>query len=483
MQPNHRPHDLASALRLSLLLAMGLGAGACDGGKEEDSAGSPVPCASASPILDASGAPTGYERCGDGAVNRVEVRPVVPQAAGPACAGTEEDLSCTTDADCVERAHGYCVSGIQEMTYCGCVYTCEGDDDCAEGQACLPPGVIEGTNDWATCVAATCATNADCDSGQCGVSSYNDGCGYTQQLGCRTGDDTCRVADDCDDAGATCGIGYSETGTFDCQQQGCAIGRPLHAEALGPTRVAPTVPSRGWSRALPAALPTDPALRRALGQRWASVAALEHASVASFARATLQLLSFGAPPALLRDHQAAGLDEVAHAELAYGVASQLLGEPVGPGPLSLAGLSINMSLEDALWTLVVEGCVGETVGAAEARAAAEGVPEGPLRAALLTVAEDEARHAALAWRTLRWMLTIGGASLRERAIAAVEQGVAELSAGAPADADTGADAAGEAVAAAWGCLSAGARRALHQRIVAGVVRPCLAAVLQAPAAR
>jgi hypothetical protein len=142
-----------------------------------------------------------------------------------------------------------------------------------------------------------------------------------------------------------------------------------------------------------------------------------------------------------------------------------------------------MSLEDALWTLVVEGCVGETVGAAEARAAAEGVPEGPLRAALLTVAEDEARHAALAWRTLRWMLTIGGASLRERAIAAVGQGVAELSAGAPTDADTGADAAGEAVAAAWGCLSAGARRALHQRIVAGVVRPCLAAVLQAPAAR
>ncbi|MBT9554900.1 MAG: hypothetical protein IV100_02675, partial [Myxococcales bacterium] len=45
-------------------------------------------------------------------------------------------------------------------------------------------------------------------------------------------------------------------------------------------------------------IPT-PSQREVLVQRWLSVAALEHASVGSFARFTLQLLAVGAPPDLL----------------------------------------------------------------------------------------------------------------------------------------------------------------------------------------
>ena len=54
----------------------------------------------------------------------------------------------------------------------------------------------------------------------------------------------------------------------------------------------------------------DEETRLALGAWWAEIAALEHASVASFARFTLQLLSLGAPPELLADVGQASADEI-----------------------------------------------------------------------------------------------------------------------------------------------------------------------------
>ena len=62
-------------------------------------------------------------------------------------------------------------------------------------------------------------------------------------------------------------------------------------------------------------------LRDAVVKAWTTAARAEHASVASFARFTLQLLHLGAPADLVADAQQAALDEVRHARLCFGVAS------------------------------------------------------------------------------------------------------------------------------------------------------------------
>ncbi len=59
--------------------------------------------------------------------------------------------------------------------------------------------------------------------------------------------------------------------------------------------------------------------RRALAEDWGRAAATEHASVGSFARFTLDLMRFDAPPDLVESAQRAGLDEIHHARLCFGL--------------------------------------------------------------------------------------------------------------------------------------------------------------------
>ena len=62
------------------------------------------------------------------------------------------------------------------------------------------------------------------------------------------------------------------------------------------------------------------------GHRWLEQAEGEHASVASFAKNSLHLLSAEAPSDLLLLSQRASLDEIRHAEVCYRFASQFLGD-------------------------------------------------------------------------------------------------------------------------------------------------------------
>ena len=71
---------------------------------------------------------------------------------------------------------------------------------------------------------------------------------------------------------------------------------------------------------------------------------MEHAAVAAFARLAMQLISFGAPSELVELAIQAQRDEVGHARLAFGLASELAGTPVGPGALSIDGSLDNVSL-------------------------------------------------------------------------------------------------------------------------------------------
>lgn len=165
----------------------------------------------------------------------------------------------------------------------------------------------------------------------------------------------------------------------------------------------------------------SPARDRA--QDWLGVARMEHASVASFARFVHELMGFAAPPDLLADALAAAADEVRHAEQTFAIASAYAGEPIGPGALRVDDLRATRDPELFVTRLIVEGCVGETLGVAEALALLEQQLDPVLRPRLEQIAADETRHAALAWRTLRWFAARVDPAIIERAF---EQALAQV---------------------------------------------------------
>lgn len=63
---------------------------------------------------------------------------------------------------------------------------------------------------------------------------------------------------------------------------------------------------------------------------------------------------------------------------------------------------------------IAEGCTGETLAAARAAEASREAVDPVIREALAAVAEDEARHAALAWRFVAWAIETGSPLERQR---------------------------------------------------------------------
>ncbi|MBL8614138.1 MAG: ferritin-like domain-containing protein, partial [Deltaproteobacteria bacterium] len=149
-------------------------------------------------------------------------------------------------------------------------------------------------------------------------------------------------------------------------------------------------------------------LQRHIADRWAQLGRMEHASVGSFARFSLELLALGAPPELLTEAAAAMADEVRHARSCFGLAEALGGAPVSPGALDLSGslahLDRSVDVHAIFTALLTEACVVETVAAAQAERALAAAVDPAVRAVLATIVADEARHAAYGWRCARWML-------------------------------------------------------------------------------
>jgi hypothetical protein len=172
-------------------------------------------------------------------------------------------------------------------------------------------------------------------------------------------------------------------------------------------RVAELVPSEAW---LTKATPTPSLAHLSASERercaatWGRMALLEHASIAAFARFTLQLLSLGAPPALVEQSTQALADETAHARLCFTMTSAYAGRAVGPGPLDIAGSLEPTSLGEIVDLVLAEGCFGETGAALEALEAAQMAQDPLVREAYERIARDEQRHAELAFCFVRWVL-------------------------------------------------------------------------------
>lgn len=214
------------------------------------------------------------------------------------------------------------------------------------------------------------------------------------------------------------------------------------------------------------------AARRAIAQHWTRAAQMEHASVAAFSRFSLQLLAVGAPPSLLEDAHRAALDEIKHAELCFSLASIYAGQSIGPGPLPVDDRALTgWDLQSVALGTVEEGCVGETIAALEAQAAAELAQDEAVRAVQLRIHDDEARHAELAWRFVRWAVQVGGAPLQAALRATFEQTIERFEGAAPLE------SIHEQRLEAHGILSERRKQALRRQIVSEVVRPALAELL------
>jgi hypothetical protein len=254
----------------------------------------------------------------------------------------------------------------------------------------------------------------------------------------------------------------------------CIEGRPLQG-ARGPV-IAGTVTSGSWAQAAAAGpdvagLPTE--LRARLATAWTAAALAEHASVAAFAKVTLDLLAFAAPAELVSATQAAGADEVRHARRAFALASAYAGAPVAPGPLPLDGFTLGGDLAAFAAATVREGCIGETISALLAAEALAGATDPAVRAALEGIVRDETRHAALAWRTVRWAIQVGGAPVR----AAVAGAFADALSGPLYPQGEGLVAGGNA----HGRLEVAQAKRVVARAVCELLVPCAAALLAEPA--
>jgi hypothetical protein len=161
----------------------------------------------------------------------------------------------------------------------------------------------------------------------------------------------------------------------------------------------------------------DDAVRPALARQWRENGRTEHASVAAFARLTLDLMALGAPPALVVAANRDALDEIRHAELCFSLACALDGHEESPAAFPEASrartLPSNRTLALAALAVdsLVDGALNEGVSARVIAKLAKRCEEPQIRAILKEIAADEGRHAAHGWDVVEWCLAEGGDSV------------------------------------------------------------------------
>ena len=253
---------------------------------------------------------------------------------------------------------------------------------------------------------------------------------------------------------------------------GSCCGRPFVVEDT--PRLAALEARGDWLAAYTPAPGAGPTQAR-IAAEWLEDARMEHASIASFARFTLDLLAYGAPAELVEAAQRAALDECEHARLCFGLAARFGAGERGPSPLPAAGATVAPSLWHAAMAAFHEGCVSETLAALHADTAAERAQDPEVKRALTRISADEARHAELAWRFVAWSAARLGADFK----LALEREMASLcQRSAPVSGEFEPEAVALALRAA-GRLTATDKRRLDHVGMREVIAPCLRALLDA----
>ncbi|MFO0551029.1 MAG: ferritin-like domain-containing protein [Polyangiaceae bacterium] len=211
-------------------------------------------------------------------------------------------------------------------------------------------------------------------------------------------------------------------------------------------------------------------VREMLSQSYVEIAAAEHASIASFARFTLELVALGAPDELLALTQRAALDEIEHAAIMSYFAGAAVGRRLARGRVRAPSLNDVIDVYGVARATFRDGCVNETIGALSLARAAERAASPAMAEILRRVAEDEARHAELAWRTIAWLASADQEAVR----AALEHELGRLSATVVGAGQVSA-LAGECQR--WGIYSPDDVAVLSVETIREVIEPCARALL------
>ncbi|MEO6573703.1 MAG: hypothetical protein ABIP89_07690 [Polyangiaceae bacterium] len=190
-------------------------------------------------------------------------------------------------------------------------------------------------------------------------------------------------------------LGRQSGGFFDF-----GSGRPIRVR--GERRTAGTRADAHYGMNVHPALPRSRSARRALAKAWQRDAELEYSSIAAFEHLAGQLAARGAPDALVGRCLAAARDESKHARMCYGLASAYGARRCGPRPLDLRDLDLDQTLAELVFETVIDGCLGEAIAAAEARARLATERDPVVQRILRAIVRDEAAHARLAWRVAEW---------------------------------------------------------------------------------
>jgi hypothetical protein len=467
------------AWRSSFYVALGLSAFACGGSTENSNddtgsggaGGAPTgECANPRPVLGLDGQETGFVRCDPGFVRRQERRdcPSIVPRPNPVKLTGDAGISCTRDQDCSGLPHGFCYvssgGGCGSLGGSTCLPGCVRDEDCIAGSICACGDPV------GTCVPATCTSDADCGPGLlCTADSPSECSGpyCFANFSCQKPADQCLST-------AECGpneICMTNVAGRVCKNLG-VCGRPFLID--GEPRQAPLgTDDSGWTaEVLLSVGALDSEIRSALAEHWSNNGLMEHASVAAFARFTLELLALGAPAALVCDAQRALGDEIAHAQLCFGLASSYSGRTVQPGPLPIHGALDELAFADVVARAIAEACIGETIAAVEATEAREHAADPHVRAVLDRIARDERRHAELGFRFLRWVLSTASPKTHER-LCLLASSLAEQERERPIE-----DGGPELLA--HGVLSGELRREVRRAAVSELILPLLRALSLTP---
>lgn len=251
----------------------------------------------------------------------------------------------------------------------------------------------------------------------------------------------------------------------------CGVGRPYTYEGGALAAEARWGEASEWiDDEAPCVDALTPELRELLAEAWCRDGMYEHASVASFARFAMELMAVGAPPDLIAAAHVAAADEVRHAKACLSLAAGYAGRPLAPSAFPFDGHAVVSSdLAEIAARAAYEGCVGETVAAIQAAEQLSTARDPRVRAALSSIAEEEAQHAELAWKTVAWAIERGGDEVRGAVGRAIEAAIVELLV-APEDAPSDDDVARHLEA--HGRLDATRIAALRRRAIHDVVAPC-----------
>jgi hypothetical protein len=246
---------------------------------------------------------------------------------------------------------------------------------------------------------------------------------------------------------------------------GFARGRQLRR--FGRVLLPPLARSRTW---LGAALHVQNAAGapQGLAEQWRENGRTEHASVASFARLTLDLMALGAPPALILAANQDALDEVRHTEACFALAHALDGREESPGPFPAARSAHTVPRARALAlpalaiTSLVDGALHEGVSARVLGKLARRAENPQIIDILKQLAADEGRHAAHGWDVVEWCLAEGGSGVAHALAGAARALPAQMRSNLPRPAQSGAWEA-------WGIHGEALEKAEYARARADVI--------------